>query len=315
MAEEINKGRYPNVDHFCREFEVKERTVHEDIRYLREDMGLKIVYDKFRGGYYNADPKQRLPEFNLTDGEIFALTLGKEMLSHYTGTSFEPVLRGAIGKICNRLPDRVKIDANDIKCMVKFNPGAVVPVHRKMFLDLNRACEKNLPVDIVYFGARKGETTQRRVDPYRLLENRATWYLVAYCHLRNDMRLFALHRIRDWSLRDERFRPREDIDIDQWLMSAFQLEHGDPEQRVRILFQPLAARYIRERTWHPSQKIEERKDGSCYLEFQTRNLDEAKRWVLTYGADAKVEEPAALMELVRNELRRAAANYNGGASP
>lgn len=311
MAEEINAGRYPSVEQFCREFEVQKRTVHEDIRYLRENMGLKIIYCRFREGYYNADSKQRLPEFNLTDGEVFALTLGKEMLSQYMGTSFEPVLRGAIEKICNRLPDKVKVDVDDIKCMVKFNPGAIIPVERKMFLDLNRACEKNLPVNVIYFGARKGEVTERRIDPYRILEDRSTWYVVAYCHLRKDMRMFALHRIRDWKLCDERFRPREDLDIDKWLRSAFQLEHGDAEQTVTVRFQPLAARYICERNWHHSQKLDKHKDGTCTLEFKTQNLDEVKRWVLTYGSEAEVLEPQALRDMVREEHQQAVARYNG----
>ncbi len=310
MAEEINSGRFPSVEHFCREFEVKERTVHEDIRYLRENMGLKVMFNRFRGGYYNAEPKSGLPEFELTNGEVFALTLGKEMLSQYTGTSFEPILRSAIEKICRRMPERVKVNVDDIKCMVKFNPGAVIPVDRKMFLDLNRACEKNLQVDIVYYGARRGETTERRIDPYRLLENRSTWYLIGYCHLRKDLRMFALHRIKDWNLTDDRFRPPEDLDVDKWIKSAFQLEHGDPEQRVRVRFQPLAARYISERKWHDSQTLEQHKDGGCTLEFSTQNLEEVKRWVLTYGAEAEVLEPAALRDMVRQELQEAAARYN-----
>ena len=311
MAEEINKGRYPTVQRFCDEFEVQERTVYEDVRYLKERMGMKIVYDRFRRGYYNADPRARLPEFELTEGEVFALTLGKEILAQYTGTAFEPVLRTAIEKIWKRLPDRVKIDVDDIRCMVKFNPGAVVPLDRKLFMNLNRACEKNIPVDIGYLGARRGELTGRRIDPYLLLEHRSTWYVVAYCRLRKAIRTFALHRIQEWNLCDERFHPQEGFDVNEWAQSGFLIEHGDPEQTVKIRFRPLAARYIVERRWHKSQKLHRHEDGSCTLELLTHNLDELKRWLLTYGPDAEVLEPPALRDMVREALQEAIACYNG----
>lgn len=309
MIHEINRGRYPSTEHFCEEFEIKPRTVAEDIRFLREEMQLPIMFDRFKGGYYNSNPKMALPQFNLTDGEVFALTLGKEMLSQYTGTSFEAILRGAIEKIMERLPDKVKVDLEDIQCMVKFNPGAVIPISRKMFLDLNRACEKNIPIEIVYYTASSGETKSRRIDPYRLLEAKSTWYVIGYCHLRKGLRMFALHRIQDWKLLDERFHIPEDLDIDKWIGSAFELEHGDPEQTVKVHFRLPAARYICERKWHSSQQLEQHEDGSCTLEFRSQNLDEAKRWVLIYGADAEVLEPQGLREMVRNELQSAVARY------
>ncbi len=311
MANEITSQRYPTVEHFCREFEVQPRTVYEDIRILKEDLGLEIKYDRFRNGYYNANPSKKLPQFELSDGELFALLLGKEMLSQYAGTVFEQPLRTAIEKISQRLPESVQIDFGQLSSMVSFHPGAVIPISRKLFLDLNRACEKRLPTDITYYAASSGETTKRLVNPLRLLENRGTWYMAAFDTTRKAMRLFALHRIQGYKLRNERFRPPVDLDIDAYLESAFQLEHGDEAQQVRVKFGPRAARYIRERKWHRSQKLTEYKDGSCSLEFETRNLDEVKRWVLTYGAEAEVEKPERLRQMMATELKEAGRRYTG----
>lgn len=310
MANEINGQRYPTVDHFCREFEVQQRTVYEDIRILKENLGMEIAYDRFRNGYYNANPSKKLPSFELTDGELFALLLGKEMLSQYTGTAFEQPLRTAIEKISQRLPDRVQIDFKQLSSMVSFHPGAVIPISRKLFLDLNRACEKRLPTDITYYAASKNQTSKRLVHPLRLLENRGTWYMAAFDTMRKDMRLFALHRIQEYKLRNERFRPPAGLDIDAWLKSAFQLEHGDEVQKVRVRFGMRAAPYIRERKWHTSQKLTEFKDGTCVLEFETRNLEEVKRWVLVYGAEAEVLKPDRLREMVARELQGAMRHYS-----
>src|SRR5207253_7169267 len=140
------------------------------------------------------------------------------------------------------------------------------------------------------------------IDPYRLVESRGAWYVVAYCHLRKDLRLFALHRIAFYKLQNEPYEPTVSAEqIDTWVSSAFVLEHGDPEQEVTIKFDPVATRYIRERKWHASQKRTEHDDGSCTLSFKTHRLDEAKRWVLEYGASAEVLEPPELRAMLAEE--------------
>ncbi len=309
MEDEINRGRYPSVERFCEMFEVKPRTVHEDIRCLKENMGLEVTFDRFRNGYFNANPKKQLPQFQLTDGEVFALTLGKEMLSEYTGTSFEPILRAALEKIYERLPNWVAVDLSDLKSMVRFQTGPVIGISRKTFLDLNGACEKHLPASLDYYSPKSDEVTQRVVEPQRLIENRGTWYLAAYCRMRQALRLFALHRIRSYKLLDNKFTPRSDEEIDKWLDAAFMLEHGDREYRVKIRFDAQAARYVSERTWHPTQELQTHDDGSCTLNLTTQSLDEMKRWVLTYGAQAEVVEPTELREMIAIEVGKMGEMY------
>ncbi len=110
MADEINKGRNPTVEHFCREFEVQERTVYDDIRALKEMLGLKHRVDRFRGGYVNRNPRRKgTAEFNLNDGEVFALTFRKRDAFSIYQNIFEPILQTAIEKICKRLPNKVKV--------------------------------------------------------------------------------------------------------------------------------------------------------------------------------------------------------------
>jgi predicted DNA-binding transcriptional regulator YafY len=310
MEDEIRRGRYPNVEKFCDMFEVKPRTVYADIRELRERLGLEIEFDRFKNGYFNKDPNKELPQFELTDGEVFALTLGKEMLTQYSGTAFEPILKTALEKICERLPERVKVDVTDIKGIVKFGSGSVIPVSKKLLLELYYSCEHNLSMDIRYFSAHRGEVSERRINPYRILETRGTWYVVAYCLWRKDVRMFALHRIQYHSSTTESFEEPDSESLDQFLNSAFFLEHTESEHRVSIKFKPHSARYIRERIWHPSQELTEDADGSCTISFTTPSLDETKRWVLSYGSDAEVLEPKGLRELLASQLAEALRSYS-----
>lgn len=310
LADEFNRQRYPGVELLCHKYEIQPRTFYEDLRFIREFLGLDIKFERGRGGYFNATPSKRLPVFELSQGEVFALTLGKEMLSQYVGTSFEPILRSAIEKIVTRLPDRVKVDVDDIRCAVKFQPGAVIPVEKRVLFELNKACEMCLPVEITYHSAHKDETTTRVIEPYLLMEYGGAWYVVAWCRLRKDMRYFALHRINDFHLiEDARFTPRKDLDVNTWVEKAFQMEHTGKEHHIKIHFAPQAARYIRERKWHDTQVLTEHDDKSCTLEFTTQSLDETKRWVLTYGSQAKVFAPQELRDLLQHEHESAAKQY------
>jgi predicted DNA-binding transcriptional regulator YafY len=315
IRDTINKGRCPTVDDFCRMFEVQRRTVHEDIRMVREMFGEDIKWDAFKGGYVNRTPNTKLLEFDLNDGEIFALTLGKDMLTEYSGTAFEPVLRNAIEKICDRLPDRVKIDADELKSVVKFKPSSIVPLSRKTFFDINVACEKQHPVEITYYTAYRDETIKRTIDPWRLVENQGAWYVVAFCHLRQDKRLFALHRIREHRVVfDQKFEPPGTDNLNDWIESAFQLEHGDTPQQCVVKFNAVSTRYIKERTWHASQNIADEADGCCTMTFTAARLDEVKRWVLGFGASAEVKEPPELRRLVADEVQAAAQVYKQPAA-
>jgi predicted DNA-binding transcriptional regulator YafY len=307
---EICRGGFPGVQHLCQKFEISERTLHDDIRYLKDRLAREIVFDHTKGGYFNSTPDKRLPSFELSSGEIFALTLGKEMLSIYTGTSFEATLRSALEKISERLPEKVNVDPEEIKSVIRFRASAIVPLSAKLFSEMNKACDLEQQIDLTYFAASKGETTSRIINPYCVLHDRGTWYVVAYCNSRKALRMFALHRIKDYKILDTNFEPMPTEELTAWIDAAFQIEHGERTYQVIIKFAAHSARYIRERSWHPQQELEDFEDGSCKLSFPAASLDEVFRWLAPYGSDAIVLEPPELRKLVIDAAKETLEQYN-----
>lgn len=306
---EICRGRFPNVQDLCQKFEVAERTLHEDIRYLKENLAREIDFDRLRNGYVNLNPQKRLPDFELSSGELFALTLGKELLSLYVGTSFESTLRSALQKVCERLPDKVRIEPDEVRSIVHFRANATEPVSGRLFFDFRKACDEQLQLEIVYFAASTGTTTTRVVDPQMVMHHSGAWYLIAFCNMRKALRLFALHRVQEYKLLNTPAKqlPREEID--GWIDSAFQLEHGEKTFTVRVKFAPHAARYVRERMWHAHQSLSDAEDGSCILTVPASSQEEIMRWLAPYGADATILEPQSLREAMVNSLQMQLKNY------
>lgn len=78
---------------------------------------------------------------------------------------------------------------------------------------------------------------------------------------------------------------------------------------VVIRFTPRQARWIRERKWHSTARVEGLLDGGCVLRLRVAGLGEVQRWVMQFGAEAEVLAPAALGRAVAAELEAALNAY------
>ena len=153
------------------------------------------------------------------------------------------------------------------------------------------------------------EATPRTVDPYHIVSYRGEWYLIGYCHTRKDIVRFAVSRIKSARLLDKAYTVQEGFCIEEFLGSAFGIMSDSKEYRVKIRFSKEQAPYILERQWHASQSVKENRDGTVDLSFNTSSLFEVKRWVLSWGADAKVLGPKKLVDAVKDEVERIAGEY------
>jgi predicted DNA-binding transcriptional regulator YafY len=91
---------------------------------------------------------------------------------------------------------------------------------------------------------------------------------------------------------------------------SFKVMH-DELYTVRVKISPAWARWVGEKIWHESQKAKKNGDGSLDLIFQVAGLDEIKRWVLSFGPEAQVLEPARLKQMVRADLQKSLGQYSG----
>ena len=76
---------------------------------------------------------------------------------------------------------------------------------------------------------------------------------------------------------------------------------------VRVIFARALAPYIRERLWHPSQKLRDLPDGRVEMTLSVADTLEVRRWILGYGVQAEVVAPEGLREALRVEAEQVAA--------
>jgi predicted DNA-binding transcriptional regulator YafY len=306
----IRAGGYPNARSAARELEVNPRTVYRDFDFLRDSWGAPLEFCHRHNGFYYRDPDYALPLLRLTEGELVALFLAERLLQQYQGTPYAAALAAVFRKLTAALPDEVTVDLGHLDEAFSVRHRPIAPDDAERFAALARAVREGRQLELVYWTAWRDEVGQRVVDPYHLASINGDWFLVAYCHLREAVRMFAPGRIRSLRETGVRFQRPADFRIGEYLDHGFGAVRGDgPAQQVRLRFTPQAARYVRERTWHPSQQLKERKDGSLVLTLTVGHLLEVERWVLSWGAGCEVVAPGELREAVRAELAQARTQY------
>jgi predicted DNA-binding transcriptional regulator YafY len=300
----IRSGNYPSVRTLIERFEVSERTVLNDIEFLKERLHAPLSYSRSQRGYFYTDKDWKLPTLPVTEGQLLALFLSVELAQRYLGTNFERPLRDAIQQMADMLPNDVQISMSELAHHYSIRPGASAKTPPDTLVALQQAIRNRHPVDMVYFTANSGQENQRVVHPYHLFNARGEWYLVAYDLLRQGIRQFALPRIRSWRiLTEEHFELDPTFSLEAYFRESFQAEHGNQIVEVVLLFDAYQARYMKERTWHPSQETEDRPDGSLVMRFKTGALAEVQRQIMSYGRHVKVLAPDSLAVAVRDELQ------------
>jgi predicted DNA-binding transcriptional regulator YafY len=281
------------------------RTVMRDLQGL-EQAGLPI-YDERDGRekrwkFIDGFTRQLPPPFTLS--EIMALYFARALSRPLKGTPVHDPLDAAFQKIATLLPPETKamLDRFEKGFVTRTGPYKDYRRHRDLLDLVTRAQQQGRALAVRYRSFARRETTARRISPYRLCYFRGGLYVIGHDDRRGEVRTFALERIQKAEMTSERFQVPKSFDFDSYMESALGIFRG-PEIRVRIAFRGLSAPAIAERQWHPSQRIEARRNGTVVLALQVADTLELRRWILSFGAEAEVLEPVSLRNEIRDEIQ------------
>ncbi|MGH7847926.1 MAG: helix-turn-helix transcriptional regulator [Candidatus Binatia bacterium] len=249
-----------------------------------------------------------LPPITLTPLELMSLYLARSNLSYLSGTPFMSDLDGVLAKITAGLPQRTVNHLERIgECFLPLQrPMRHYDKQAEVLKNLQKALLLQRSALIRHQRPSRAEEAKHKVDPYALLLYQSGLYLWGYSHTAADYRSFAVERIRQVELTEETFAVRKDFSARK--PRGFGIMEAAP-QTIRIRFSRPVAHFVKERQWHPTQTIEEIDGGDVIVTMHAGGLDEIAAWALSWGEDATVLEPPALVETVRQKLSSALAQY------
>lgn len=314
----LETSRHPvPIGRFLDQLEVSRATFKRDIEYLRDRLGAPIEWqrrdpDQPRGYVLSGRPGPQATTFGIrglwfNQSEIHAL-----LTMHQLASSMEP---GLISKQSQSLLTRITHllgsaddDPQAVLSYLRILHSATRRKASGWFELIAHATMRRKRLQISYYTRSRDRTTKRTVSPQRLLHYRENWYLLAWCHDANDLRLFALDAIRAAELRTQPARKVAQKKLDDAMGSGFGIFAGKARHRARLRFSPAAARWIADEVWHPQQKIS-RDDGHLILEVPYAQSRELAMEILRHGPEVEVLSPDSLRAEVRTLLIQSLRHY------
>lgn len=298
------------------ELEVSRATLKRDLQFLRDRLNAPIIYDREANGYRfdvpdRYAPRHQLPGLWFNASEIHALLMMQQLL--------EEVQPGLLGPHIAPLQTRLQsllgsvggqADApTEIARRVRILHAQKRRAELRHFELIASTLLKRRRLKIRHFNRGRNAESEREISPQRLVHYRDNWYLDAWCHLRQDLRSFAVDAIRSADMLDTPAEEVAESELDRVLAAGYGIFSGEHTEWARLRFLPEQARWVMEEQWHPQQRTELLADGSLLLELPYAHPTELVMDILRHGSGVEVMAPPALRALVRERLTLALNQY------
>lgn len=308
------RGVVPRSD-LLKELEVSWATLKRDMAYLRDRLNAPIVFDHERGGYAfdrsGAGPQYELPGLWFNAAEIHALLTMHRLLEDLdTGGLLGPQIAPLIARL-NSLLDSSAGSAREVMRRVRVIPAQNRPVPVKWFEVVGSALVQRHRLEISYFTRSRNDRGRREISPQRLVHYRNAWYLDAWCHRSDALRVFALDAIEDARMLDRRARNVSQAELDRELGAGYGIYRGKTLRWAVLRFSADAARWVSAEIWHPKQEGRMLDDGRYELRLPYADTPELEMDILRHGEHVEVVSPEALRKRIAQRHAQAAARYAG----
>jgi proteasome accessory factor B len=280
-----------------------------DVDFMKCRLKLPIEFDSYRNGYYYTKPVDQFPQLPLSESEVFALLVAHKAIAQYRGTPFEHPLAMAFKRLTGQLDSETRFSLGNLDEALSFRPFAPEDTDLKCFEILTKSLKEHRVLKFQYRNLDAEKSQTRLVHPYHLgcIDNH--WYLFAFDVKREAMRTFALPRLKSPELTTERFSIPKKFNLAEYLKGSLGVFKGDADYEIVVDFDSWGADLIRGRKWHASQEITELPRRQLRLRLRLNSIEEAERWVLSWGAHATVVRPQALANRLHGIAKTLQSRY------
>jgi predicted DNA-binding transcriptional regulator YafY len=306
---EIKEGRLPNASSLARQLSVSSKTVQRDIDYLRDELEAPIEFDREGNGYRYSRTDYVLPFLPVDGQDLFSIGVAAQVFALFGGTPLARDLKSCYERLARLMPPAVRLRPEIV--MEKLALRAPFrPVREETWQAASEAMQRGVALSIRYHRPGASPEDPRVVHPYAFVLSGRDWILLAEDRDAGIVKSFYLARIESAAPTGERYAIPRNFDANVFFRDTFGLFVGGGKPfRFRVRFSPEISDEIREQHWHPDQKLETPPGGGVILELPARSIQEARRFVLTYGKEAEVLGPPELVEDIRRQAEEMTRRY------
>ena len=283
------------------------RTVRRDLAAL-EAVGFPLVTERHNGQtrWRLMEGFRDIPALGFSATELMALLLSRNLLKPLEGTEIAESLNSALSKASAALPPQGHeyVRSTEQMFSVGLGPHKSYREHKQTIDLISQAIDKRRTAQMRYYSASRDQTSRREVDPYFLRFVGGGLYLIGHCHLRKEVRMFAVERIRSISLTDHPYQMPLDFKVDEYVQDALGIMRSGRRIEVELRFSKKTTAWVKDKSWHPSQETSQLKDGRLRMILKVADNDELVGWILSFGGQVRAVRPEALRQTVKEEARK-----------
>ncbi len=312
----LKENRYPNCNSFIAELRKDDlygnknvlcttKTIQRDILTLKNDFDAPIDYDYEQKGYYLKSHGWEFLCPLFEEHEMLASVIGARITEDIMPEPLRSQVRTAVDfQLTNNNPDF--LDTAYVKSLM-ISPGLRVNIDKDIFNTVFEAWKTQHTLEIEYLDA-GDRISKRKLDPHVLAFRDGAWFTIGYCHLRDERRTFAIHRITKAEIADKVFKPDTKIIDSVEKEGPFKYKNY---QNVELICDKSIHKSITEKPLHKDQKIEQMGKDKFKVIVPVVPEYEIMIRVLNQAGLIEVAEPASLRSQVKKVAEVILAKHRG----
>ena len=291
-----------SIGELCRALGVNEKELMEDLDTLwlcglPSYTPLDLIDRRIEGDrvYLSMADYFRRPLTVTRQEALTLLVAGRALISAGFFEEKGP-LGSALEKVEGLLSEEQKGDVEDIAQRIEVELDSY---SGRWWEEIEKGIESGQNIVLEYYSYSRDEVTEREVEPFSLVWSRGHWYLLAWCHLAEDTRLFRLDRIK--SVEPTEHKASKSAEAEFYVPELVgEYRPGRKAHRVKLRFLEREGRRLAEE-W-PAAVFTDNPDGSVTVEFRTRNLTWLSNYLLKSGDKFQIESPGELEVMVKEKV-------------
>ncbi|NED94233.1 WYL domain-containing protein [Phytoactinopolyspora alkaliphila] len=307
MLPYLRSHPYARVAEVAELFGVSERQVIRDLQvlwfsglpglamgdYIEVDM--EAVEGEGVISVANADYLAR--PLRLRTDEAVALLVALRTLAEVPGSFERAAIDRAITKLERAAGEHAE-RAGAVQVQVDGDAVAEVAATIRAALDDKRR------IHLSYWVPARDETTERDVDPMRLVIVDGRLYMEGWCRRAEEVRLFRLDRVAGVTLLDVAAEVPQDARPRDLSGGLFR---PSPDDELVTLELTRGGRWVSD--YYPYESVEETSEGGMRLRLRVRDRRWLRRLALRLGSTGRVVDPPDLAEEIAADARNALDAY------
>lgn len=285
----LDKGK-STAPELAEKFEVSVRTIYRDIDII-SSMSIPIYATQGKGGGITLLDSFVLDKTLLSTREKEQILMALQGMIATEQNNADELLRKLGSLFQSKNTNWIEVDFSN---WVKNNPG------QDIFNLIKSAIFSRNVISFQYFGSNR-ESTQRRVEPLRLVFKSKDWYLYGFCLMRNDYRFFKLTRIKDMEIQPDVYT-RE-------LPSTYsvgKLMNIENTIAVKLKFDKRMAFRVYDEF---ANEVTEDEQGNLYVQTNLPNNDALYSYLFSFADYVELLEPEIIRGRVKEKLAAMQKKY------